>query len=103
MNPEVIRENIRNPETWRRFFPMIVLFLIFHMLVQPILIGIMLLQFFSQLLFQKRLENLYAFSIDISNYSRNLWLYLTYNSEQKLFPFADWASSNRAEGQRQEI
>ena len=103
MNPEAIRDNLKNVETWRRAVPMIVLFIAFYSLVQPILIAIMLVQFVAQLLFQKRLENLYAFSVDLANYSRNLWLFLTYNSDQKIFPFADWSSSCHIGQERQEI
>ena len=103
MNPEAIMDNVKNVETWRRAVPMGVLFLAFYSLVQPILVAIMVLQFMAQLLFQKRLENLYAFSIDLSNYSRNLWLFLTYNSEQKIFPFADWSTSCHVGQERQEI
>lgn len=82
---------------------MFVLFLAFYSLVQPMLIAIMLVQFIAQLLFQKRLENLYAFSVDLANYSRNLWLFLTYNSDQKIFPFADWSSSRHIGQGQQEI
>ena len=103
MNPDIIKENVKNVETWRRAVPMAVLFLGFYSLVQPILIAIMLVQFIAQLLFQKRLDNLYAFSSDLANFSRNLWLFLTYNSDQKIFPFADWTSSCRIGEQRQEI
>jgi hypothetical protein len=103
MNPEVIRDNLKNVETWRRAVPMFVLFIAFYSLVQPILIAIMLVQFGAQLFFQKRLENLYAFSVDLSNYSRNLWLFLTYNSDQKMFPFADWSTSCHIGQERQEI
>jgi hypothetical protein len=103
MNPEVIVNNVKNVETWRRAIPMLVLFVAFYSLVQPILMAIMLVQFFAQLLFQKRLENLYAFSVDLTNYSRNLWLFLTYNSDQKIFPFADWSSSCHIGQERQEI
>ncbi len=93
MNPEDIKQNVRNAETWERAIPMFVYFCAFHFVVQVILIAMMLVQFFSQLLFQKRLEHLYDFSIDLTNYGRNLWLYLTYTSERKLFPFTDWGSS----------
>jgi hypothetical protein len=103
MNPEVIRENIKNVETWRRALPMLLLFVAFYSLVQPILIAVMLVQFIAQLFFQKRLDNLYAFSADLANYSRNLWLFLTYNSEQKLFPFTDWSNSCHISEERQEI
>lgn len=93
MNPEEIQQNVKNPETWERALPMLVYFSAFYFLVQVILIAIMLVQFLSQLLFQKRLEHLYDFSIDITNYGRNLWLFLTYTSDRKLFPFSDWSSS----------
>ncbi|MCX6129991.1 MAG: DUF4389 domain-containing protein [Proteobacteria bacterium] len=93
MNPELIKENIKNVETWRRGIPMLVLFISFYSLVQPMLIAIMLVQFIAQLFFQKRLDNLYAFSSDLANYSRNIWMFLSYNSDQKIFPFADWSSS----------
>ncbi len=93
MNPDDIRQNVRNSETWERAMPMLVHFIAYYFVIQAILTGIMLVQFLSQLLFQKKLEHLYDFSIDLTNYSRNLWLYLTFTSERRLFPFAEWSSS----------
>ncbi len=93
MNPEDIKHNIRNMDTWERAVPMLVYFLAYHFIVQIILLAVLLVQFCAQLLFQKRLEHLYNFSIDISNYGRNIWLFLTYTSDRRLFPFADWSES----------
>lgn len=93
MNPDDIKQNVKSYETWERAIPMLVYFSAFYFLVQVILIAMMLVQFLSQLLFQKRFEHLYDFSIDLTNYGRNLWLFLTYTSERKLFPFTDWNSS----------
>ncbi|MFY7930088.1 MAG: DUF4389 domain-containing protein [Oligoflexus sp.] len=93
MNPEDIRQNVRNGETWERAVPMLVYFIAYYFVIQAILVAIMLVQFASQLLFQKKFEHLYDFSIDLTNYSRNIWLYLTFTSERKLFPFAEWSSS----------
>ncbi|MBC7530199.1 MAG: DUF4389 domain-containing protein [Oligoflexus sp.] len=95
MTPDDIKGNIKNPLTWERALPMLVYFLAQYFIIQPLLLAIMLVQFFAQLLFVKRLVHLYDFSVDLGNYSRNLWLFLTYTSDRKLFPFADWQESCR--------
>lgn len=99
MNPDEIKENIKNPETWERAIPMLVYFAAYYFVVQVVLVAIMLAQFLAQLLFKKRLEHLFSLSVDLSNYGRNLWLVLTYTSERKLFPFVDWQSSCQLEEQ----
>ncbi len=99
MTPDEIKSNVKNPLTWERALPMLVYFCAQHFIVQPLLIAIMLVQFGAQLLFLKRLVHLYDFSIDLANYSRNLWMFLTYTSERKVFPFADWKESTRQEDQ----
>ncbi len=93
MNTEEIKENVRNGETWERAIPMVVYFAAYYFVVQVILSAMMLAQFLSQLLFRKRLDHLFSFSMNLTNYGRNLWLFLTYTSERKLFPFTDWESS----------
>jgi hypothetical protein len=93
MNPEDIKANVRNIQTWERALPMFVCFCSHYFIVQTVLLAIMIVQFMAQLLFQRRLEHLYDFSMDLANYDRNLWLFLTYTSDRKLFPFADWRDS----------
>lgn len=95
MTPEEIKGNIKNPLTWERALPMLVYFCAQYFIIQPLLLAIVLVQFFAQLFFVRRLVHLYDFSVDLGNYSRNLWLFLTYTSDRKLFPFADWQKSCR--------
>ena len=99
MTPEEIKTNVKNPMTWERALPMLVHFCAQYFIVQPLLIAIMLVQFGAQLFFLRRLVHLYDFSIDLSNYSRNLWLFLTYTSDRKIFPFATWQESTRLDEQ----
>lgn len=99
MNSEEIKSNVKNPLTWERALPMIVYFCAQYFIVQPLLLAIMIVQFGAQLFFLRRLVHLYDFSVDLSNYSRNLWLFLTYTSERKIFPFADWRESTRIDEQ----
>lgn len=99
MTPEEIKTNVKNPTTWERALPMFVYFCAQHFIVQPLLLAIMIVQFGAQLFFLRRLVHLYDFSVDLSNYSRNLWLFLTYTSERKVFPFADWRESTRSDEQ----
>lgn len=95
MTPEEIKSNVKNPLTWERALPMLVYFCAQYFIVQPLLLAIMIVQFGAQLFFLRRLVHLYDFSVDLSNYSRNLWLYLTFTSERKIFPFADWDESTQ--------
>ncbi|MBC7661610.1 MAG: DUF4389 domain-containing protein [Chitinophagaceae bacterium] len=99
MTPDEIKTNVKNQATWERALPMLVYFAAQYFIVQPLLLAIMLVQFFAQLLFLRRLVHLYDFSVDLSNYSRNLWLFLTYTSDRKIFPYADWRESSRVDDQ----
>ncbi len=99
MIPDDVKSNVKNPMTWERALPMLVYFCAQHFIVQPILVAIMIVQFGAQLFFLRRLVHLYDFSVDLSNYSRNAWLYLTYTTDRKVFPFADWRESTRLDEQ----
>ena len=95
MIPEDIKRNVKNASTWERALPMVVYFMIHYFINETILLAITIIQFFSQLIFLRRLPHLYDFSVDLANYDRNIWLYLNYTSDKKLFPFGDWRDSCR--------
>ena len=94
MDTEKVKENVQKPYIWNRFFYMVILLIAFN-LAKLILYSTMILQFASRLISTKKLDKLDPLAIELSHYLKNVMLYLTFNSEQKPFPFADWQESNK--------
>ena len=92
MDPEIVKENIQKPYIWTRFIHMIVLFVAFN-ITELVLYSIIILQFLSTLLTTKRFTNLDKLSSDLSHYAKNIMLYLSFNHDNRPFPFAEWTES----------
>jgi hypothetical protein len=86
---EKIKINILNPDTWIRGIFMI-LFGFLSFISRLILIVISVLQFIL-LAFRGSLnENLKKLGETVSTWSYQAFLFLTYNTDEKPFPFSDW-------------
>jgi len=86
---EETKENLKNTGTWMRFIYM-VLFIIFYGIAEGLLMFIVLFQFIVTLITSTPNERVRPFSRQLSRYIYNVLLFLTYNSEEKPFPFSDW-------------
>ncbi len=84
-----INDNIKKTSTWKRIFFMLV-FTVIVGLVRILLWAVILLQVASALLTGSANENILNFGRTLSAYLYHILLFLTYNTEQLPFPFADW-------------
>lgn len=88
MDPE-IKENISNTNTWGRGLFML-LFGIIYSVAEIVLLAVVVIQFFFVLINNEKNARLLQFGKEISVFVYQVFLFLTFNSEEKPFPFADW-------------
>ena len=88
---DAVRENVKSRSTWGRFLYMLVLALCFG--IAEFLIAIVAIAQFLTTLFTGDVnKNLMGFGRDLSNYVFNISKYMTYNTEDRPFPFSEWES-----------
>ncbi|HPE61669.1 MAG TPA: DUF4389 domain-containing protein [Thiolinea sp.] len=79
----------KDRSTWIRILYMI-LFVVIYSVVEFALTALVLIQIALRLLTGEINENLRALSSDLSQYVYDMLRFLTFNSEKKPFPFAEW-------------
>lgn len=84
-----ISENLKKIDTWKRIIFMLIYAMI-DSLVKLLLWLVILLQVGSVLLTGAANPNILKFGRDLSTYHYHILLFLTFNTEQLPFPFADW-------------
>ena len=89
---EELKENILQPSQWIRVLYM-VLFFIICWVIEIVLIVVVIGQALFSIITGKDNENLRSFGKSLSYYIYQILQFLTYNSEQKPFPFSDWPAS----------
>ncbi|MER0217196.1 MAG: DUF4389 domain-containing protein [Nitrosomonas sp.] len=92
MNEE-IKQRIQKRENWQRG-----LFMFFFMFIygfsNSLVIGILFFQFATLILTGKTNEFLLGFSQSLSIYIHQIINFLTFNSEQRPFPFSAWPNAS---------
>ncbi len=89
---ENINENLKKIATWKKIV-FILVFAVIAGLVRLILWTVVILQVASALLTGTPNRNLIDFGRRLSSYVYQIWLFLTYNTDQPPFPFSDWDMS----------
>jgi len=84
-----VKDNIKTGSTWKRGLYML-LFAIIYGIAELVLFAVILFQFVSMVLLQKTNERLLDFSRDLIAFIRQIYLFLTYNSDHKPFPYGEW-------------
>ena len=84
-----LKENVSNTNTWGRALFMI-LFGIIYSVAEVVLVAVIVIQFFFVLFTSERNDRLLVFGKELSTFIYQVFLYLTFNTEEKPFPFADW-------------
>ena len=92
MDPE-IKENLASSNTWGRALFML-LFGIIYSVSKVVLIAVVFLQFCFVLFTNSPNDRLLQLGAELSEFVYRIFLFLTYNSEEKPFPFADWPSAS---------
>jgi len=72
-----------------------VLFALIYKLLDVVLILIVIAQYLFHVLTDKDNETLRQLGDGLSCYYYQIFRYLTYNSEEKPFPFSDWPTSSK--------
>ena len=88
-----MEEHLRNRSTWKRFLFMIVVAVLFWL---GVIVGLMviLLQFLWVLFTGRTKKEFSAVGRQLAEYSREIVLYLSFNTDERPFPFdRDWPSS----------
>ena len=81
-----LEENVKQKSTWLRLFFMVVLALIYG-LSRLVIGAVVIIQFFYVLLTGETKTELKAFGHSLAIYSFEVIDYLTFNSDEKPFPF----------------
>lgn len=84
-----LKDNIKKRSTWLRGLYML-LFMIICGLAEFLVFTIIIFQFLSMALSGKTNSRLREFGQDLSAFVYEILLFLTYNREDKPFPFNDW-------------
>lgn len=83
------KKGYMDPRHWMRIAYMI-LFIVINYPVRLIVNVIALGQFVFVLLTGSTNKQLLEFGADLTTYSYNIMRFITYNSDEKPFPFSDW-------------
>ena len=83
------RIHFASAQTWKRAIFML-LFLAVISMTEFIIYSLVILQFFTVVISGKTNERLTEFGHELSIFVYNIFLFLTYNSEQRPFPFSAW-------------
>lgn len=101
-NQEQLKQNLKNTNQWIRIIYMVLfsIILYFAMTIVGILIFI---QALSALIMGSDNKNLRKFGADLTQYIYQIILFLTYNENQKPFPFAPWGKLEEIEDKAVEV
>lgn len=84
-----IKANVLAPDHWIRLLFMILFGVVLQ--VASLIVGaVVVLQFLFALTTGSDNENLRSFGANLTQYISDTLRFLTYNSEEKPFPFSDW-------------
>lgn len=86
---EEIKQRLQKNEIWQRGLYML-FFIFIYGVSKFVVIGVMLFQFLTIILTGNVNEQLLRFGQNLSTYLYQVTLFLTYNSEQRPFPFSVW-------------
>lgn len=90
-----LKEHITAKTTWIRGL-YILLFAIVYSIAEILVVAVVLFQFLSTLLTGNNNQQLLRFGRQLSDFVRQLLMFITYNSEEKPFPFGPWPNTEDA-------
>lgn len=101
MDNHQLKNNLLSPTHWLRLIYML-LFAVFLQVASFVMWVLVAVQFIFALITGNDNRNLRHFGNSLTNYIHQALLFLTYNSEEKPFPFADWPQAHEKDPQHQE-
>ena len=84
-----IRQNLRNRTTWWRAMYML-LFTVIYGIAELVIATVVLFQLLSVLFTGRTNERLLDLGQNLSTYVYQILLFLTFNSDERPYPFGDW-------------
>ncbi len=98
MNKNDISRRLRDIQSWTRLGLMLVYFLVVFE-IALLLVGLsMLFQFFYRLIQGQDAERLQSFTHDLNAFIHSALQYVTFNTDEKPFPFCDWPAPDQTDG-----
>ena len=94
MDPE-FKEKVTAKPTWTRGL-YILLFVVIYSIAEIVVYGVVVLQFLFSLFTGTCNAQLQILGRNLSTFIYQVFMYLTYNSDEKPYPFAPWPSSETA-------
>ncbi len=90
-----LRDNVKRRATWMRGLFML-MFVVISRVAEVVLWAVVVLQFLFTLFTGRPNARLLAFGQGLSTFIYEILRYLTYNSEERPFPFAPWPGTGTA-------
>lgn len=90
---EKINYNLTQVNTWKRILFMLI-FAAIGSFVRIMVWGVILMQVASTLLTGKTNPNILSFGQNLSTYTYQILLFMTFNTEALPFPFSEWNSNS---------
>jgi hypothetical protein len=92
---EDLKENVRDSSVWKRLLFML-LFGFLYSIAEVVLVTVVVFQFLFVLFTGNKNDKLLDLGGEISNYIYQVLRYLTYNNDERPYPFSDWPSGQGA-------
>jgi hypothetical protein len=86
---EILQQNLKRGEIWLRLL-FLILFAVIYGIAEIVLGAVVLLQFGFVLITAERNPRLLRFGAELSRFMYQIFLFVTFNTDQKPFPFAEW-------------
>lgn len=83
-------DNLREPSAWLRIAFMLVFAVVLYLVIAPIILVLMLAQAIFTIVTGDDNDNLRKFGAALSQYIYQILQYLTFNSDEKPFPFSEF-------------
>lgn len=93
MEQEKIKKNLSEKSTWMRLLYMVLL-TIAYAVAEFLLYALVIFQFLFKAFTGSLNEKIYNFSTSLTTYIKQILDYLTFESEERPFPFADWPQAS---------
>ncbi len=94
-----VKENVKNVDVWIRGLFIIIFGVIFYFLLYPIIWLLVIFQFLMKVITGNLNENLSNFSVGLTRYAFQILNYITFQSEERPFPFSPWPTGKGTSAQ----
>jgi hypothetical protein len=88
MDPH-LKQNVTTESTWIRGL-YILLFAVIYSITEIVIVAVVVFQFLSTLFMGQNNQQLLRLGRNLSDFIRQILLFVTYNSDEKPFPFGAW-------------